>query len=424
VLEPQSTAVFLLLIVAFCVLLYWLATARQTVFRILAACLAFIPAMLFGVAAVNKYYGYYQTWGAVAADLGSQGGNQAPALPTVDTASGHDLSAILGRSVNVATAAQQGQTFRLTVPGATSHLSRSVYVYLPPQYFRQGYRGYRFPVIELINGFPGGPQDWINVVGITAAYITLLNDGVVKPAALVMPDPEGGRRVSLQCLNVVRGPQDATFLASDLPRYLSRVLRLQPPGMAWGIAGYSEGGYCAANLALNYRLSYGYSGVLSGYFVPSRDQLGNPPRLISPFGNAAALREQNTPFYRLPALPVSARIPQFWLGVGGNDKPGVAAARHFQQLLLARQPNVQLHIEPGGGHTMTTWRALMPPLLEWMTPALNAAVRHPVPTGGNSPAGAMSRDRALGRAALSAGEALPPGRGAGHPPGTALRATG
>lgn len=423
-LEPQSTALFLLLIVAFCALLYWLARTRQTVFRVLAACLAFIPAMLFGVAAVNKYYGYYETWGAVAADLGGQSSNQGPALPAADTASGQALSAILGRSINVAAAAQQGQTFRLTVRGAISHLSRRVYVYLPPQYFREAYRGYRFPVIELINGFPGGPQDWINVVGITAAYTTLLNDGVVKPVALVMPDPEGARRTSLQCLNVVGGPQDATFLASDLPGYMYRALRLQRPGMAWGIAGYSEGGFCAANLALNYRLRYGYSGVLSGYFAPFKDQLGNPPRLISPFGKNAALRQQNTPLDRLPALPVSARIPQFWLGVGGNDTSGVAEARQFQRLLLARQPNVQLHIEAGGGHTMTTWRALMPPLLEWMTPALNAAARHPVPTGGNSPVGALSPDRAPERAALSAGEALLPGPGAGHPRGTDLRATG
>jgi enterochelin esterase-like enzyme len=424
VLEPQSTALFLILIAAFCASLCWLAVARQAVFRVLAACLAFIPAMLFGVAAVNKYYGYYETWGAAAADIGGQGSNQGPALPAVDTASGQGLSAILGRSINVAAAAQQGQTFRLTVRGAVSHLSRRVYVYLPPQYFREAYRRYRFPVIELINGFPGEPQDWINVVGITAAYTTLLGDGVVKPVALVMPDPEGARRTSLQCLNVVGGPQDATFLASDLPGYVSRALRLQPPGMAWGIAGYSEGGFCAANLALNYRLHYGYSGVLSGYFAPFKDQIGNPPRLISPFGKSTALREQNTPTDRLPALPVSARIPQFWLGVGGNDTSGVADARQFQRLLLARQPDVQLHIEPGGGHTMTAWRAMMPSLLEWMTPALSAAARHPVPTGGNSPVGALSPDRAPWRAALSAGEALLQRHGAGHPRGTSLPATG
>jgi hypothetical protein len=29
-----------------------------------------------------------------------------------------------------------------------------------------------------------------------------------------------------------------------------------------------------------------------------------------------------------------------------------------------------LKVVPGGGHTMFTWRALMPSLLEWMTPQL------------------------------------------------------
>jgi enterochelin esterase-like enzyme len=421
VLEPQGTALFLFLMVAFCGLLYWLAIARQTVFRILAACLAFIPAMLFGVATINKYYDYYQTWGGLAADLGGQG-NPGSALPTVNTASGKSLSAVLGSSINVTLAAQQGQTFRLTVRGRASHLNRHVYVYLPPQYFREAYRGYRFPVIELIPGFPGGPQDWINVVGVTNAYTTLLNDGVVKPAALVMPDANGSRQVSLQCLNVAHGPQDATFLALDLPRYLSDVLRLQAPGQAWGIAGYSEGGFCAANLALIYRLRYGYSGVLSGYFAPFRDQLGNPPRLVSPFGRNTALRRQNTPFDRLATLPVSARIPSFWLGVGDLDPSGVTQARRFQQLLLARQPRAQLHMEPGGGHTMTTWRALMPALLEWMTPRLTEAARHPERT--LTPAAARRRGRGPGRATPSAGGAPPRAPGASRPPGTTPRATG
>ena len=370
-LEPQSTGLFLVLIVVFCALLYWLAVTRQTVFRVLAACLAFIPAMLFGVAAVNKYYDYYQTWGSAAADLGGQGANQGPALPAIDAASGQKLGAILGSSINVQAAAQKGQTFRLTVHGRSSHLTRHVYVYLPPQYFRQAYSNYRFPAIELINGFPGGPQDWINVVGITAAYTTLLNDGVVKPAALIMPD--------------------------------------------------SEGGHCAANLALIYRLTYGYAGVLSGYFAPYDDQLGDPPRLISPFGGSAALRAENTPSERLPSLPVSARIPQFWLGVGGLDSSGLAEARSFQRLLLARQPGVQLQVEPGGGHTMPTWRALMPPMLEWMTPKLSAAAQHPVRTG--LTAVVRHRGRAPGRAARTADGAPHRAPGAGRPRDTAPPAT-
>ena len=66
-MEPQSTGFFLLLMGAFCALLGCVAVARQVAVRVLAAALAFVPAMLFGVAAVNKYYGYYQTWGSAAA---------------------------------------------------------------------------------------------------------------------------------------------------------------------------------------------------------------------------------------------------------------------------------------------------------------------------------------------------------------------
>ena len=71
--EPQGTGFFLLLIVVFGGLLVWVALARQLVFRVLAACLAFLPAMVFGVAAVNKFYDYYQTWGGMINDLTSQG---------------------------------------------------------------------------------------------------------------------------------------------------------------------------------------------------------------------------------------------------------------------------------------------------------------------------------------------------------------
>jgi enterochelin esterase-like enzyme len=377
VLEPQSTVLFLLLLVVFVGLVAWMALARQPVFRVFAACLAFIPAMLFGVAAVNKYYDYYQTWGAMAADLGGQGTTQVASAPTMDRASARQISAILGSKVNLKAAAEHGQTIRMTVPGKLSHLSRTAYVYLPPQYFRAGYSRFHFPVIELFPGFPGTPVDWINVMGFTTAYAALLADGVVKPAVLVMPDTNGGTRISLQCLNVRHGPQDATYLAVDLPSYLPTVLRVQPPGPAWGVAGYSEGGYCAANLALVYRQHWGAAGILSGYFTPSKDQLGNPPRLVDPFGHDKHALRENTPRLRIAALPVSDSIPQFWLGVGGRDVLGLRDARNFQRLLIARQPTARLDIVPGGTHTMATWRDLTPPLLEWMTPLLTQAAEHP-----------------------------------------------
>jgi enterochelin esterase-like enzyme len=370
--EPQSTAFFLLLIGVFGALMWWLVVAKQTAFRVLAACLAFIPAMMFGVAAVNKYYDYYQNWSAAISDL--TGSNaQVPEVPTVARGQGLGVkfSRFLGTTIDPALAAQDGYTAALTVPGPASHVAaRAVYVYFPPQYFQKAYGNYRFPAIELVHGFPGGPEEWLTVMGVTTMLQNLIGAGLAKPAVLVMPDANGGRGISLQCLNQVGGPQDATYLAQDLPDYISRTLRVQPPGAAWGIAGYSEGGFCAANLGLKYGSQFGYSGVLSGYFQPSANQLTHPTRLVSPFGGSAALRRANTPDDLLNSLPAGTPIPEFWLGVGSGDHADLRNAEVFAQLLQIRQPGVTLKVVNGGGHTMFTWRALMPPLLEWMTPRL------------------------------------------------------
>jgi enterochelin esterase-like enzyme len=368
-LEPQSTTFFLLLMVVFAGLLWWLAVAKQVVFRVLAACLAFIPAMMFGVAAVNKYYDYYQNWNAAVSDLTGQS-SQTTQLPATDAGAGVKFGSLLGHSVDPSVASTAGLTVRLTVPGRLSHITRTVYVYLPPQYFQKAYRNYRFPAIELIHGFPGTPLDWITVVGVTTTLQDLVSNDMAKPAVLVMPDANGGRAISLQCLNQVHGPQDATYLAEDLPAYIARSLRVQPPGLAWGIAGYSEGGFCAANLGLKYGKVFGFAGVLSGYFAPLDNQTGRPPKLKDPFDGNARLRRANTPDDLVDSLPGGTRIAQFWLGAGTADHADLRAAAFFQQLLQIRQPGVMLKTVPGGGHTMITWRALIPPMLEWMTSRL------------------------------------------------------
>ena len=263
------------------------------------------------------------------------------------------------------------------VTGPRSHITRVVYVYLPPQYFQPGYQTYRFPVIELIHGQPGKPEDWITVVGVTGTYDHLLEERLARPAVVVMPDANGGARISLQCLNQVGGPQDLTYLAVDLPNQIARTLRVQRPGPAWGVAGYSEGGFCAANMALRYAHRYGFAAALSGYFQPFDNQLADPVRLVSPFGGNRRLQEENTPLEEVRTLPAGVIIPRFWLGAGASDRQDVANAEVFCQELRLRQPDVPLTLTAGGGHTMTTWRAQVPSMLTWMTSGLAWAVQEP-----------------------------------------------
>ena len=381
--EPQGTGLFLLLIVVFGALLVWVALAQQVVFRVLAAVLAFIPAMVFGIAAVNKYYDYYQTWGALFSDLSGQSQQSIPQVSAagLGKGTGESIAAAIRRT-DAALDAQDGYLFRTVITGPSSHITREVYVYLPPQYFSKSYATYKFPAIELLHGSPGQPETWISVLNVIPIYLQLLADHQASPAVLVMPDTEGGLQYSLQCLNAPGGLQDMTFVGREVPNWVADNLRVQRPGIMWGIAGYSEGGFCTANIALQYATRFGYAGVLSGYFAPDQSQVpagnkpGGKPHDVWVFAHHPALAALNTPDKYILKVPIGIEVPQFWLAAGATDQQDVVAAEYFQQLLLTRVPQVPLMIVPGGGHQAMVWRAALKPMLAWMTTQLAWQVQH------------------------------------------------
>jgi enterochelin esterase-like enzyme len=383
VLEPQGTLFFLLLMVAFGGLLVWLVLTKQIVFRVLAACLAFIPAMVFGIATVNKYYDYYQTWGALFSDLSGQGVQSVPQVSAAGLGRDNATSVSdLIKMTNASLDAQTGYLFRTVITGPQSHITREVYVYLPPQYFSKAYASYRFPAIELLHGSPGQPESWINVMNVIPIFLQLMAEQKASPAVLVMPDTDGGQQYALQCLNDPHGLQDMTFVGKEVPEWVSDNLRVQQPGPMWGIAGYSEGGFCAANIALQYANRFGYAGPLSGYFVPITSQVPaggkatGKPEDINVYAHYPKLAALNTPMQYILHIPIGVQVPQFWLAAGAEDAGDVQAAESFQQLLLTRVASVPLDIVPGGGHQATVWRAALSPMLEWMTPQLAAQVQH------------------------------------------------
>jgi enterochelin esterase-like enzyme len=376
VFGPQGTGFFLLLMVVFGALLVWVALAKQVVFRVLAACLAFIPAMVFGIAAVNKFYDYYQTWDGMINDLTGQGASSIPKYAAGGVGSNKQFDKNIGRVTSVAEDAQVGYLFQTSVTGALSHVTRDVYVYLPPQYFQKLYAHYKFPVIELLHGSPGNPQAWVDVMGVIPTFLNLLETHPTHAAVLVMPDTDGGKQYGLQCLNDPGGIQDMTFVAQDLPEAIARIARVQPPGRAWGLAGYSEGGYCTANIALQDPKGYGAAGIMSGYFspslslVPEGNRPGAKPHRVNVFLGHPALQLVNTPWEYITQVPINDQLPVFWLAAGAQNKQDIAAAANFKQLLQTRLANVPFVIIPGGGHQGSVWRAALGPMLSWMTPRL------------------------------------------------------
>ena len=81
-------------------------------------------------------------------------------------------------------------------------------------------------------------------------------------------------------------------------------------------------------------------------------------------------------------MPLTIRLPAFWLAAGAQDKEDVSAAASFRRQLQARElvqtrlllqtglPPVPFMIVPDGGHQGSVWRAALGPMLAWMTPQL------------------------------------------------------
>jgi enterochelin esterase-like enzyme len=382
VVGPQGTLFLILLLVAFGGLITWVALAGQVVFRIIAACLAFIPAMVFGIAAVNKYYDYYQTWGALYSDLSGQ----TSSIPHVTEAglgkgTARSVTGLIAGSSDAQIDAEYGLDFYTTITGRDSHISRQALIYLPPQYFSKAYANYQFPVIELLHGSPGAPSAWVNVMNVVPIYLQAMASGKAAPAVLVMPDTDGGQQYGLQCLNDPGGLQDMNYVAQEVPDWVAANLRVQKPGQAWGIAGYSEGGYCAANIALQHTNLFGYAGSISGYFLPISSQVpangkpGGKPIDVFEFAHNKKLLTLNSPEEYVTQVPTTVSVPQFFLAAGAEDEGDVQSAETFKQELVLRDADVPLDIVAGGGHQANVWRAALTPMFEWMTPQLATQVQ-------------------------------------------------
>jgi S-formylglutathione hydrolase FrmB len=172
-----------------------------------------------------------------------------------------------------------------------------------------------------------------------------------------------------------------TYVSEEVPDWVAANLRVQKPGQAWGIAGYSEGGYCAANIALQHPSLFGYAGSISGYFspivsqVPANGRPGGKPIDVFEYAHDKKLLTLNSPDDYVTQVPVTVSVPQFFLAAGATDAGDVEDAETFKQELSLRDADVPLDIVPGGGHQASVWRAALTPMFDWMTPQLAVEVQ-------------------------------------------------
>jgi enterochelin esterase-like enzyme len=340
-MEPNSVTLLVLLLLAAGGLIYVIVRYRQLIVRIVAGVLTVALAMTAGMAVVNDYYGYYQTWSQLAADLS---GNYA------------SFTAAPGHRADPATGA--GRLESVVLPGHRSGITRNGLIYLPPQYFQAKYRHVRFPVLELIHGTPGSPSSWIVHLDLVRLVNEMIQRHLLGPMVLVMPTMSVGRRFE-ECVNAP-GALDDTYITHDVRTDIEARFRVSRTAAEWGIAGYSSGGYCAANLAMRHRAAFGAAGVMDGYYRPQ-----DGPAAAA-LGGSPTAEAANDPISLAGALPLGASpLPAFWLSAGTGNAADIAGARAFAAALRGIE-RVPLFLEPNAGHNFYAWAPALPHLLPWM----------------------------------------------------------
>ena len=356
-LEPGSALLPVVLLLAFTGLTVALAHTSRLVLRLVSGTGALVVGMALGVVLVNGYYDYYQSWSALTADLGHDNGvAAAPALVPV-VRPGEPAPTPMG-------APGRGRLVSIAMPGTVSGVyGRDALVWLPPQYDDPRYRRYRFPVLELLHGDPGGPGQWTNGLQLPQVLDREYATHTAAPLVVVMPDVAGGFH-DQQCLNAIQGPRLDTYLTSDVPADLARQIRVDPPGRHWGVGGLSAGGFCAARLALRDPTAFGAVAVMDGYFHP--DLTPALRRLLYP-PHAKPARDDPTTLLR--TLPVGTPLPAFWLMAGTANALDYHDAIGFATL-VGRREDLRFLTVVGGRHTSPAWRAAFPDLLRWAAATL------------------------------------------------------
>lgn len=338
-LGPDSRVLILLLIIVSVAFLVTAIRWRLLPVRIFCGALSIAVAMAGGIAVVNNYYGYYTTWGQMWADFHGTTGN---------------LGVI---SVTSAAPLGPGHISWISLPGRLSGYSRPGLLYLPPQYTQAQYAHVRFPVLELFHGTPGSPLAWETALRIGQVMDSLLARHLIGPMVAVMPSINGSGHNYQDCVNGA-GVKDGTYLTRDVRTDLLARYRVSKDPYQWGAAGYSSGGFCAANLALNNRHSYGAAAVIEGYFLAAGGPAGRALHNIRPLDAA------NSPLYAAERLtPGSGPVPAFWVaaGTGTSDyRPATVFAAALDR--IQQVPFIRLNARDSAG----AWSATLPSALTWL----------------------------------------------------------
>lgn len=249
-------------------------------------------------------------------------------------------------------AAPGGRVFKTTMPAPSlGQARRNVMVYLPPSYDTPAAATRRYPVVYLLHGFPGRPNDWFALGHAGRTADSLIAARAIPEVVMIGPDGNRGFFGRSYYANAYDGSYPLEdFMRGDLVRWADATFRTIADRRARALIGLSDGGTAAVNLALKHPDVFGAAAAHSADYRLKRgfDMSGivGPARGAQPYLDALSplvyLRRGDPPPW-----------PALYLDCGTEDES--IGDNHEMHALLdsLRVPHV-FHAWPGS-HTWDYW---------------------------------------------------------------------
>ncbi|MFD7612674.1 alpha/beta hydrolase [Streptomyces sp. NPDC059828] len=244
--------------------------------------------------------------------------------------------------------------------GQVSGAGGEVFVWLPPQYHDPAYRKTRFPVVELLPGYPGASRAWFTSLRVQEQLKPMMERGEVAPFIMVAPRTTLLQGMDTGCANVPGKVNADSWISVDVRKAIMDSFRASQRPDGWAVAGYSAGGHCAAKLAIAHPDRYRAGVSLSGYNDPAAEKAS-----ITAFD--PELRRANNPLAILESAP---RAPHTSLYVSGAKGDGLEAGLALRA--AAKAPTHVAVVEVMGPHDTEGWKRQVPDVFRWLTSKLSA----------------------------------------------------
>lgn len=331
-------------------------TTRTSV-RVIGLVLSQVMAIALVADVMNRQNAFYVSWGDLLGTAKitatTYAGRVVPPLPDVNkfwrgwrtrhAGHGHGSATLAGSTNPWPSSAQVikdpfGWTqVNMTILGASSHIWGNISVHLPPGW--TAHPKHPYPMIEVLGGYPGSTTTMFRGSGVGQVFQEAVAHHQYRPTIVVGVQTHTAR--DSECINSNAG-QWGTWLAHDVPLWLSQHVGATASRDARSVVGFSMGGWCANMLAVKYPQQFASAVSLGGYMQPTFEG-PNPVKLSK--SDAAAYNLTHILLSRPPNI-------RLWLQTDPTDVYSYPSTKVFLTHQVKSPASVTVFVTKGAGHNM------------------------------------------------------------------------